>query len=91
MEGGRSVSLEELEELVHSPSRESHNLVKELFSKEIYPDLKLAGRLSHFLMNWKKVKQDQGILSITEGYQIPFLREPVQSKLGKWMQLDTTE
>ena len=90
MEGGRSVSLEELEELVHSP-RESHNLVKELFSKEIYPDLKLAGRLSHFLMNWKKVTQDQGILSITEGYQIPFLREPVQSKLGKWMQLDTTE
>ena len=32
-------------------------------------------------MNWGKLTQDQGILPIVEGYQIPFLREPLHSKL----------
>ena len=33
-------------------------------------------------MKWKKLAPDQGILSILEGYEISFLREPVQSKLS---------
>ena len=42
----------------------------------------MAGRLIQVLMKWKKLAPDQGILSILEGYEIPFLREPVQSKLS---------
>ena len=68
-------------QLVNLPSQKVHSLVKGLYSKEIFPNLKLAGRLSQFLMNWKKLTQNQEILSIVEGYQIPFLKEPVQSKL----------
>ena len=37
-------------QLVHLPSQEVHPLVKGLFLKETFPNLKLAGRLSHFLM-----------------------------------------
>ena len=42
--------------------------------------MNLAERISQFLMKWKKLTQDQGILSVVEGYQIIFLGEPVQSK-----------
>lgn len=39
-----------------------HPRIKGLFSKEIPPNLKLAGGLNYSLMNWKKLTQDQGIL-----------------------------
>ena len=48
-----------------------HPLVQSLFTKDI-PNLPLAGRFSHFKENWEKLTQDQEILSVVEGYEIPF-------------------
>ena len=43
-----------------------HPRIKGLFSKEIPPNLKLAGGLNYSLMNWKKLTQDQGILWVQD-------------------------
>jgi len=51
-----------------------------LFSQSI-PEVGLAGRLGFFSQNWEKVTSDQHILSIIEGYEIPFTKTPYQGKL----------
>ena len=50
-----------------------HTLVQNLFRQEQRSDLPVAGRLKHFLKNWKVLTSDPHILEIVEGYQIPFL------------------
>ena len=56
-----------------------HPVVRKLFIEEI-PNLPLAGRLSQFVKQWKKVTRDQEILSIVKGYQIPFTNLPLEEK-----------
>ena len=41
----------------------------------------LAVRLSLFYSNWKKLTQDPNILNIIQGFKIPFLEKPYQTKL----------
>jgi mRNA-degrading endonuclease HigB of HigAB toxin-antitoxin module len=40
----------------------------------------LAGRLKYFLPNWEKLTQDQWVLECVQGYTIPFLHTPVQTR-----------
>ena len=50
--------------------------IKRLFSKEMLTkavDIPLAGRISHFLVNWQKLTLNQDILSVVKGYRIPFI------------------
>lgn len=39
----------------------------------------LAGRLRHYLPNWRVVTQDQWVLEAVKGYRIPFTQEPQQT------------
>ena len=48
-----------------------HPVVKTWFTGKI-PNLQLAGRLAHFSKNWKKLTQDQEVLSVVKGYVTPF-------------------
>ena len=57
-----------------------HPVVRKLFTEEIPNVPRLAGRLSQFVKQWKKITCDQEILSIVKGYQIPFTNLPVQEK-----------
>lgn len=52
-----------------------------------------APQLVHFSneRKWKKLTQDQRILSFIEGYQITFLRQPVQRKLLHSAKLKTNQ
>ena len=43
--------------------------------------LQLAGRLQHFLSNWKLLTQDQFILEMVVGIQIPFTAFPHQNQV----------
>ena len=43
--------------------------------------LQLAGRLQHFLSNWKLLTRDQFILEMVVGIQIPFTSFPHQSRV----------
>ena len=54
-------------------------VVYRLFATEI-PQVPLAGRLSSFQKNRKVLTHDPAILSVVEGYEIPFLNEPLQGK-----------
>ena len=48
----------------------AHHLVKILFCNLKIPTVPLAGRLVHFLGSWGKLKKNQNILQIVQGYQI---------------------
>ena len=54
-----------------------HQLVRALFPKNPIPELPLAGRLKFFYSNWAKLTQDPNILNIVQGFEIPFLENPV--------------
>jgi hypothetical protein len=42
------------------------------------PEIPVGGRLKHFLPNWKKITQDNWVLSIIQqGYKLEFLEKPV--------------
>ena len=58
-----------------------HPLVKALFPIYSVPVGPLAGRLSLFYSNWTKLTQDPNILNIIQGFEIPFLEKPYQTKL----------
>ena len=58
-----------------------HPLVKALFPIYSVPLGPLAGRLSLFYSNWTKLTQDPNILNIIQGFEIPFLEKPYQTKL----------
>ena len=68
----------------------AHAFVKNFFTRKI-PNLQLAGRLAYFRKNWKKLTQDQGILSIVKGYVIPFLKVPVPSTIPHQMAVSKTQ
>lgn len=63
------------EELTHV-----HPVVKHLLSGQVIPNVPLAGRLKYFLPAWESLTQDQSILKIVKGYQIPFQNHPYQGK-----------
>ena len=56
-----------------------HPVVRKLCTEEI-PNVPLAGRLSQFVKQWKKITRDQEVSSIVKGYQIPFTNLLVQEK-----------
>ena len=57
-----------------------HPIIRQLFTKVI-PNVLLAGRLAYFIPAWEKIDQDQEILSIVKGYEIPFVSLPFQEKI----------
>ena len=63
-----------------------HLVVRKLFTKEI-PNVPVAGRLSQFVKQWKKISCGQEILSVVKGYQIPFTNLPVQEKPPNTMKM----
>ena len=69
----------------------AHNLVKKLFSLDQLPNAQIAGRLKYFQKNWEILTNDQNILQIVKGYQIPFLSQPQQKKLPREIQLNQKE
>ena len=58
-----------------------HPVVKYFFSEKRILEVPLARRLKHFLSSWKTLAKDQNILSIVEGYKIPFNTVPHQEKV----------
>ena len=57
-----------------------HPLARALFPTNPIPDVPLAGTLKFFYSNWAKLMQDLNILNIVQGFEIPFLENPVQEK-----------
>ena len=57
-----------------------HPAIKGMFHNGNIPNVPLAGRLKHFLLQWQKLTRDPQILSIVEGIKIPFLSKPFQGK-----------
>ena len=57
-----------------------HVAIKNIFPLRVNPQLPLAGRLGYYIKNWEKITQDQNILQLVKGYQIPFLKHPKQDR-----------
>ena len=57
-----------------------HSVIRKLFTKSI-PNVPLAERLAYFIAAWEKITQNQDILSIVKGYEIPFVSLPFQEKI----------
>ena len=55
-----------------------HEAVKKLHLVPAEMDYPVGGRLRHFLGNWKLITQDNFILQIVQGLEIPFLETPMQ-------------
>ena len=55
-----------------------HPYIKSLFCARKIPNVQLAGRLKNFIENWKILTNDTEILSLVEGYTIPFHEIPQQ-------------
>ena len=51
-----------------------------LFPKNLISEVPPAGRLKFFYSNWAKLTQDPNILNIVQGFETPFLENPVQEK-----------
>ena len=49
-----------------------HPYIKTLFCAREIPNVQLAGTLKNFMENWKILTNDTEILSLVEGYTIPF-------------------
>ena len=49
-----------------------HLYIKRLFCARKIPNVQLAGSLKAFIENWKILTNDTEILSLVEGYTIPF-------------------
>ena len=65
-----------LEDLKHI-----HSYIKSLFRARKIPSVQLAGRLKNFIENWKILTNDTEILSLVEGYTIPFHEIPLQKNI----------
>ena len=64
-------------------------ILKKLFSKQKILKCAPAGRIKEFLPAWKLLTKHQELFVLVEGYQLPFLMEPVQEKtpkVPKWNQ-----
>ena len=53
-----------------------HPYIKSLFCAIKIPNVQLAGRLKNFIENWEILTKDTEILSLVEGYTIPFYEIP---------------
>ena len=51
----------------------------------------LAGRLVHFLPNWRRITADPSILEAIQGYKLEFTSPPVQSKIRQPLQFSCSE
>ena len=49
----------------------------------------MAGRVSHFLPNWKVLTQDQWVLHIVAGYQLDLISSPCQVDMSQHIQTTT--
>ena len=58
-----------------------HPYVKSLFCTRKIPNVQLAGSLKNFIENWKSLTNDTEILSLAEGYAIPFYEIPQQKNI----------
>ena len=65
-----------------------HPILKKKFSKQKIPNCPLAGRIKEFLPAWKLLTKDQELLALVEGYQIPFVKDPVKEKAPKVTKLN---
>ena len=63
-----------------------HPLVEDIFPVKI-KQLPKAGRVKHFVKNWQRLTNDPMILDIVNGYEIPFILPPRQSRLPNLCQL----
>ena len=57
-----------------------HPLVRALFPKNPIPEVPLVWRLKFFYSNCAKLTRDPNILNIVKGFEVPFLKNPVQVK-----------
>jgi len=56
-----------------------HPLVQKLFAIKKFPQiLSRAGRIKFFLKNWQCLTQDPHVISMVQGYRIPFKSPPEQ-------------
>ena len=62
--------------------------VLHMFSHLKVPNVPLAGRLKEFLPAWKILSQDQGILDIVSGFQIPLETNPYQERIPGPIRMD---
>ena len=58
-----------------------HLIIKKLFSKNVIPDVPLAGRTKTFPRKLENVNKRQGILSFVASFQILLLQVPRQEKV----------
>ena len=63
----------------------NHMLVKAVGMGFILPlkagvPLKVAGRLTHFVNAWKVLTKDSWVLQTVQGFQIPFVGQPIQER-----------
>ena len=58
-----------------------HHYIKSSFCARKIPNAQLAGRLKTFIENWKILINDTEILSLVEGYTIPFHEIPRQKNI----------
>ena len=65
-----------------------HQTVLHMFSHLKVPNVPLAGRLKEFLPAWKILSQDQGILDIVSGFQIPLETNPYQERIPGPIRMD---
>ena len=63
-------------------SRKVHPLIKRLFSSKSIADVRLAGRLKHFVGSWIRITKDSNILDTVKGYKILFCLKTYQLKIS---------
>ena len=68
-----------------------HPYIKSLFCARKIPNVQLAGRLKNFIENWKILTNDTEILSLVEGYTIPFHKIPQQKNIPNSPKLSEEE
>ena len=68
-----------------------HPYIKSLFCARKIPNVQLAGRLKNFIENWKILTNDTEILSLVEGYTIPFHKIPQQKNIPNSPKLNQEE
>ena len=68
-----------------------HPYIKSLFCAREIPSVQLAGSLKNFIENWKILTNDTEILSLVEGYTIPFHEIPQQENIPNSPKLSQEE
>ena len=64
-------------QLLDKDKSKVHPLIRNLFRVKAR-EAPLAGRLKFYSENWEKLTQDVNILSIVQGFKIPFSQTPFQ-------------